>query len=150
MPLLYSLMAAGLLIISLVGIRKHPRLASAGLLIAVSFGVWTAILLVRVSRIYEYAGTRAAMEDIAQALKDENKKSGSFPKGLTLADLKPGVPLHDAWGRPFELKTTGDSFVLTSWGRDGIKGGVGFDQDLIAGWRRGSLTHFIESADFSP
>lgn len=120
----------------------------AGILVLIIAG--GVLYLERVSNIYRYAGTRATLVDIGQALREYRANRGPFPARLQIRDLGGDFPERDAWENPLLLQVTSDSFTITSLGRDGVKGGAGFAQDLIASWERGQMETKIDSADYSP
>lgn len=150
MNLFIPVVAAITLIVCLVRIRKNPVLAAVGISLAAALAIWFVIVLIQVIRINEYAGTRAVMVDIAKAFQDYHKRHGSFPAGMTMADLDPALLTHDRWSRALDLQIRPDSFIITSCGRDGKEGGSGYDQDLMVSWKAGDKELDVSSAAIWP
>jgi hypothetical protein len=148
--LIIPVVAVIVLIVCLVRIRKNPVLAAIGISLVGGLGLWIVVHLIKVKRTYEYAGTRAAMLDIAKAFQGYHKLRGSFPAGMKLVDLDPTLPQRDVWGHDYDLQIRSDSFIITSWGRDGTKGGSGYEQDLVVSWKAGDKESEVDSADISP
>ncbi len=79
--------------------------------------------------------TRSDMETIGRALEAATFDRGGYPAGSTIQDAMAGiVPAQlrlavtaDAWGRPFEYRSDGRTYTLTSAGTDGA---TGTDDDL--------------------
>jgi hypothetical protein len=142
--------AAIVLVVCFVRIRKNPVLAAMGIGLVAALVIWIVLLLINVNQTYLYAGTRTVMLDTAKAFQAYHTRHGSFPAGMTLADVDPALPKHDQWGRALDIQIRPDSFTITSWGRDGTKGGTGYDQDLIVSWKAGDKELDVVSADISP
>ena len=83
--------------------------------------------------------TRHELDDLREAVERHRQATGRLPANL--ADLKEvkgrdrykhhadGGPL-DAWDRPHQYRVDGDGFALFSFGRDGLRDGVGLDADI--------------------
>jgi hypothetical protein len=56
--------------------------------------------------------------------------------------------LEDLWGHPIQYWTDGKRFVITSYGRDGMPGGVGLDYDLVFSSNR-ERSILLEQATFA-
>jgi hypothetical protein len=82
--------------------------------------------------------TQRTLWSLGEALHDYQNKNKSLPE--TLGDLRRLDTYHvwfdreqdllDGWQRPFEYTTDGTNYTVTSYGRDGERGGVGLDCDL--------------------
>jgi hypothetical protein len=74
--------------------------------------------------------TKGDMHAIAAALAARHIDAGDYPQVYDLdalaAALQPAyirqMPRSDAWGNPLSYRGTGDGFVLTSMGSDGVAG----------------------------
>ena len=80
--------------------------------------------------------TRSDMETIGRALEAARVDQAGYPAGSTIQDaMARVVPVQmrlavttDAWGRPFEYRSDGQTYTLTSAGNDGA---TGTDDDLV-------------------
>ena len=66
------------------------------------------------------------------AIVQFHEREGRFPEsldGLTSDDW-PGQP-YDAWGKPIRYTTDGETFTISTLGRDGVEGGEGADADRV-------------------
>jgi hypothetical protein len=131
-------------------INKNWLLAFIGLSLLSALVVWIVLLLKSVQSTYLYAGTRAGMERIAKSLQTYHKDKGRFPPELKVEDLADSTLPGPREGFGYTLKVTEDSFVLSSWARDGKPGGEGFDEDIFVFWKKGDLHLNVKSADIAP
>ncbi len=105
-------------------------------------GVYSAILFVLVyaaawknlpgrlrNRPSQYT-TEYHVTDLIRVIDEHQKTNGALP--VDLNDLGDSMTRlrYDGWGRPLIYKVTGETFTVTSLGRDGRPGGEGIDADL--------------------
>ena len=82
--------------------------------------------------------TQVDLEVIGRSIRMYHDQTGALPTTLqdlnTLHDTRVTATddgkVVDGWGRPFDFKTDGTSFSVTSLGRDAKPGGVGLDCDM--------------------
>ena len=67
------------------------------------------------------------------SLNDYQKTHGTFPQSLSdpIFEFANGNAYHlqDSWNRPILYSVEGNGFRLSSFGRDGVPGGIGLDSD---------------------
>jgi len=125
--------------------REPKRHAQAGftlvemLLVIMIIGVLAAVAVVQVGGFGDTAritATHTSIKAIDTAIQTYNISTGSFPNSIEdltspLAGHKQGLldkkRLNDAWGTPFQLKFSGDSYEIRSAGKDRQ---MGTDDDL--------------------
>ncbi len=76
---------------------------------------------------YQQSHTRRNLEKGDRFIADYYKKNGVYPPSLEAAGL--GF-WPDGWGRQFLYSLSQGKPLVESLGRDGVRGGVGFDADL--------------------
>jgi hypothetical protein len=86
---------------------------------------------------YAQMMTERRLESTEKAIQLYRQKNGSLPQSIREVEVFAGdlpaldnIYPVDAWRRPFIYSSKDDSFTLTSFGRDGKRGGFGLDQDL--------------------
>ena len=95
-----------------------------------------AVQVVRAVDQGKVTATRGDMETIGRALEAVTVDRGGYPAGSTIRDamaaIVPGqmrmAVTADAWGRPFEYRSDGRTYTLSSVGADGA---AGTDDDLV-------------------
>lgn len=112
--------------------RRLPRVlaALAGVLVLVSVLI---ILGVRGRHDPSESRVHADFRGVLAALEAYREDHPRFPdEGESLAFLVPRylprVP-EDPWGRPYRFASDGERVFLATWGRDGVRGGAGPDED---------------------
>lgn len=76
--------------------------------------------------------THTSISMIRTAVKDYVSESGRIPQKLEEIEVflhKDGI--NDAWGRRITFKVEQNVISIQSLGRDGVKGGLGDDQDIL-------------------
>jgi len=131
-------------------ISKKWLLAFIGLSLLIAVVVWIGLLLKSVESTYLYAGTRNGMERIAESLQAYHRDKGRFPPGMKVEDLGDSTLPGPHGGFGYTIEVTDDSYVLTSWARDGKPGGEGFDEDIFVFWKKGDLHINVKSAPIAP
>ena len=131
-------------------VSKHWILAVVGLSLLSAAGVWLVLVLKSVEWTYLYAGTRDGMERIAKSLRNYHKDKRRFPPGMKIEDLGDPTLPGPLGGFGYTFQVTEDSFVLSSWARDGKPGGEGFDEDIFVFWKNGDLHINVKSAPIGP
>ncbi len=116
-------------------------------IIAVVAGLITANVINRPDEA-RVTTTKGNISSIEGALKMYRLDNGDYPtteqglKALVEKPTVPPVPANwaqggylsapplDAWGKPYEYKSSGGGFTIRSFGKDGKPGGEGVDADL--------------------
>ena len=67
------------------------------------------------------------------AVEAYRKDHGGLPDeeeslGFLVPRYLPSVP-QDPWGKPYEFSSDGERAFVVTWGRDGVRGGVGPNED---------------------
>ena len=76
--------------------------------------------------------TATAMGETSARIGLYTKSKGQLPPNLTVLPVRQGFmnQTTDGWNRPLIYKTEGDTFSISSFGRDGVVGGAGDDEDM--------------------
>ncbi len=85
-------------------------------------------------------GTKGTMETLGTALRSYSVDHGGYPKTGSLQEAMTAlIPAFlvapvgpDAWGNPFDYRSDGTSFTLTSPGQDGVLGNAD-DVEMVDG-----------------
>lgn len=82
----------------------------------------------------DYWSMQGRFSSIERSLYDYHESHGSYPESL--ADPTFEFPygndsdmLKDLWNKPIQYTVESDGFRLSSFGRDGVPGGIGLDSD---------------------
>lgn len=70
------------------------------------------------------------LEGIARDLHRYTVEHGRFPDTLSQIESVAPRSIVDGWGRPFRYSVTDGFFSVCSYGRDGVPGGDGLDEDI--------------------
>lgn len=81
--------------------------------------------------------TASAMTETSVRIDLYLQANGKLPSDLSTLPARPNYSNRttDGWNRPLAYKVEGDSFTLSSLGRDGVIGGTGDDADWLQVYR---------------
>jgi len=79
-------------------------------------------------RYYRDAGSYPTTDQGLQALVSA-PSSGSVPANYETGGYLQSIP-KDPWGNPYFFQSDGNSYVLKSFGADGVEGGEGKNADI--------------------
>ena len=77
-------------------------------------------------RMLEYPTQEQGLEALVSP-PDNLKRPERYPKGGFIQELIP-----DPWGRPYQYRRVGNSYVIFSFGADGAEGGEGLNADIFS------------------
>ncbi len=95
---------------------------------------WISIGTMQFSHLADFRSLEFHFSSIESSLKDYQKTHGSYPPSLSDPSFEfPGgndsYALKDSWNRPILYTAEDNGFRLSSFGRDGVPGGIGLDAD---------------------
>jgi hypothetical protein len=81
--------------------------------------------------------TATAMGETSARIGLYAKSKGQLPPDLTVLPVRQGFmnQTTDGWNRPLVYKIEGDTFSISSFGRDGVAGGAGDDEDMTRNYQ---------------
>ena len=95
---------------------------------------WISSGTIKSSHSQDYWSMQGRFSSIERSLYDYHESHGSYPESL--ADPSFEFPygndsdvLKDLWNKPIQYTVESDGFRLSSFGRDGVPGGIGLDSD---------------------
>src|SRR5262245_59522957 len=104
---------------------------------------WSALSLLaslvgcHVDVISDQEVTATAIGEKSYRIGMSLKANGKLPADLTVLPVRQNYMnrITDAWKRTLIYRVDGDSFTLTSLGKDGLAGGAGADSDMVRKYR---------------
>lgn len=73
------------------------------------------------------------LREVCVEIERHRLRTGAYPESLAeLARQHDSDPLTDRWSRPYHYGRFDENFYLVSYGADGLPGGEGDGEDLVA------------------
>jgi hypothetical protein len=92
-------------------------------------GGWRQTLMHGPGFFPEHFQAFVELGQLHEQVREYEKAHGKLPAALSSARDQPGR-LPDPWGHDYHYELSNDSYILLSYGRDGMPGGVGLDEDI--------------------
>ena len=113
---------------------------------------WISSGTMQSSHLLKVRTLQVHFRSIERSVNDHHQSHGSYPKSLTdpifaSPDGRDSSYFRDPWNRPILCNVDGDGFRLSSFGRDGVPGGIGLDSDWLYRSSDADLSPFSNTPD---